>query len=191
METSKEEIKPENRQAGRRFFVEDEFFDRYASLCGWKGYVVYTALCRYANKKRSCFPSVEQLSRKLGIAENSVKRGISELRKWSIIKVEKAKRENGTWKNNCYCLLDSSKWKKIPETAEGLGKNCHSPPLTHYNHSSVVTHQNTEENLNHSSPVTNPQSSQRLDHSPVVINPEPPQRVQSNNFGDIPIFLLS
>lgn len=162
-----------NEKGCGKFVVADEFIDQYAAVCGWKGLAVYIALCRYANKERQCFPSIAQLAKKLGIAANSVKRGLGELRQWNIIKVEKSKRTNGTWKNNVYSLLDRSKWQIIPTSPESFERD-QRPPIPQpqlsqsLGYSPTMTKPELSQGLNHSSGVTKPQPPQRPDHSPGV-----------------------
>ena len=91
--------------------MDDAYLDGYARLCGWKATLVYLALCRHANKDQYCFPGIQLLAERLAISENSVKRGIQQLRHWQIIEVRREKRQNGTWRNNVYVLLDKSAWR--------------------------------------------------------------------------------
>lgn len=96
------------------FIIDDAYLNGYAKLCGWKATLVYLALCRHSGKNQSCFPGIETMATKLAISTDSIKRGIKILVDWNIVKVSRAKRENGTWKNNFYVLLDKSVWKEKP-----------------------------------------------------------------------------
>lgn len=106
-------------KATGKFFVEDDFFDNYASLCGRKATQVYCVLCRYANEDRQCSPSIKLLATKLGISRDLVIAGIKTLEAWKIIEVQKTRRNNGTWVNHSYKILDKNQWRK-PECQNNI-----------------------------------------------------------------------
>ena len=49
---------------------------------------IYSMLCTYANKERTCFPSIATLADTGGVHQNTIKRGIKELKDKNYIKRE-------------------------------------------------------------------------------------------------------
>jgi DNA-binding transcriptional regulator GbsR (MarR family) len=94
-----------------KFFIDDNYIDTFAKLCGANSTLVYLCLCRHSNfYSQQCFPAVETISYEMGISNSSVSRGIEELLKYNIIKVEKKKQNDGTFLGNIYTLFDKSVW---------------------------------------------------------------------------------
>jgi len=111
-----------------KFFIDDKYLNGYAKLCGWQATLVYIALCRHANEDQESFPSIKLLQEKLGIARNSVIKGLERLEQANIIKIEKRKGESGKWINNAYILLDKSVWKRIKPIKSKRGNYSHRVP---------------------------------------------------------------
>lgn len=107
-----------DKRVKEKFMMDDAYLNGYAKLCGWKATLVYLSLCRHTDKNQHCFPSEKLIAREFSISTKSVARGIKDLKKWNIIDVRKEIRENGTWKNNSYILLDKSVWKPKPNYKE-------------------------------------------------------------------------
>lgn len=110
------------------FQVDDEYLNGYAKLCGIQATGVYLSLCRHANKQQQCFPSKKLVANELAISERGVYSAVKELEKWNIIKVEEqGRKENGSFKNKLYTLLDKKYWKNKPQAINADGKIEHQP----------------------------------------------------------------
>ena len=116
---------------GNFFRVDDEYLNGYAKLCGINATGVYLSMCRHANKQQQCFPSKKLISEELAISERSVYSAIKKLEEWEIIKVEyQGRKENGSFKNLLYTLLNKTDWRKKPSANCAVGKKRHSPSAT-------------------------------------------------------------
>jgi DNA-binding Lrp family transcriptional regulator len=113
----------------KRFFqVDDEYLNGYAKLCGIHATGVYFSLCRHANKEQTCFPSKKLIARELSISERTVYTAIKKLEEWDIIKIEsQGRKDNGSFKNLIYILLDKSQWKDKPSANCAVGKKQQPP----------------------------------------------------------------
>lgn len=105
-----------------KFFVDDEYLNGYAKLCGPNATMVYLCLCRHSDRHQESFPSVESMATKTGISRDSVMRGIKILVDWNIISKERERREDAKWLNNRYVLLDKSVWKPKPSSTQQHGE---------------------------------------------------------------------
>ena len=111
-----------------KFFVDDEYLNGYAKLCGISATGVYFVLCRHADKKQECFPSKKLIAEKLGITERTVYSAIKILEEWRIIeRREQGRKSNGSFKKHIYILLDKKKWKTKPQANITVGKKRHYP----------------------------------------------------------------
>lgn len=104
-----QEIKVRSRRTESRFYIDNEFLNGYAAKVGWKGHIVYSALCRH-EKNGIAFPGLRHLARELGVSVSTAQRGIKELVKWNIIQIEKPNKKNLPF---TYWLIDYSDWKEI------------------------------------------------------------------------------
>ena len=98
-----------------KFFVDDVYLNGYAKKCGPYASLVYFCLCRHVDKDQSCFPSIELMSNKLAISENTVKRAIKTLLDYKIIAISRKRSTKGTFNFNIYHLRDKSEWKEVPD----------------------------------------------------------------------------
>jgi hypothetical protein len=105
----------------QHFIVDDEYLNGYAKLCGPSATLVYLCLCRHSDRHQESFPSVQLTAEKTGISRDSVMRGIKKLIEWNIISKERDRREDATWLNNRYILLDKTVWKAKPSSTEQHG----------------------------------------------------------------------
>jgi len=94
-----------------KFVVDDQFLNGYAKFVGIYAVGVYSSLCRHANKKQKCWPSIEKIKQELDIGRNSIIQAIKRLSFWNIIK----KIRVGKKLTNRYYLVDKSEWKSISE----------------------------------------------------------------------------
>jgi len=99
-----------------KFTIDDEFEDYYASVCGWKAQIVYSALCRYASKDQTCFPSISTLAERKGVSRDTILEGLRILEEWNIIMTKKIKNKNGI--HNEYILLDKSVWNPLDKVVD-------------------------------------------------------------------------
>lgn len=110
-----------DQRVKEKFFIDDEYLNGYAKLCGSHATLVYISLCRHADKDQKCFPSKKLIAEELAISERSVYNGIISLQEWNIIKFEQSKKSDGTFKNNTYVLLDKTEWKSKPQATGADG----------------------------------------------------------------------
>lgn len=138
--------------------MDDEYLNGYAKLCGINATGVYLSLCRHANKEQRCFPSKKLIAEELAISERSVYTALKTLEIQHIIKIEQqGRKEDGSFKNLVYTLLDKKVWTDKPSATGAVGKKRQSPSAnddttrrqqvpnkethinqTHINHSNAV-----------------------------------------------------
>ena len=109
-----------------KFFMNDLVLDKYARYLGIYATGVYMSLCRHFNYATgTCFPSKETMAQKLGISERKVYDAIKQLKELNLIQVtSQGKKEDGSYKNNVYKLLDKSHWlDPLLFYADGTGKH--------------------------------------------------------------------
>ena len=80
--------------------IDNEYIDNMARLCGWKGTIVYSSLCRHAEISPLEPLSVKAMAKEHGVEEDTILTGIKELEKRNVIAVDTK-----------YTLLDKSKWE--------------------------------------------------------------------------------
>jgi hypothetical protein len=80
-----------NNGAGGFFRVQDRLFDWYGQLLGPIAIAVYNYLARCADQDGCCFPSYEDIARKVGISRSSALRAIAKLVKYKLITVKRRK----------------------------------------------------------------------------------------------------
>lgn len=107
-----EEIIIRDLRRKTKFFVDDEYLNGYAKKCGTTATAVYLSLCRHADKKQKCYPSIKKIAEEHNISVRSVYRGLDILEKYNIIKRKRA----GKQLTNRYYLLDKSEWCDVPKT---------------------------------------------------------------------------
>jgi Helix-turn-helix domain len=101
-----------DKRVKEKFIMDDAYLNGQAKICGWQATLVYNSLCRHANIDQESFPSIRLIMEELGIGRNTTLKGLENLEKYNVIKIEKARAENGKWINNTYTLLDKSVWVK-------------------------------------------------------------------------------
>lgn len=113
----------------KSFLINDEYLNGYAKLCGINATGVYVSLCRHANKEQTCFPSKKLMAEELSISERSVYTALKQLEKYNIVNVEEqGRKNNGSFLNKLYTLINKRYWKKKEPQANGaVGKKRHSP----------------------------------------------------------------
>ena len=111
-----------------KFQIDDAYLNGYARHCGPMATLVYLSLCRHANSEQQCFPSKKLIGEELNIGERSVYNGLKTLEEWNIIKVEPQERkDDGSYRNNTYTLLDKSVWKPKPQAPGAVSTKLHDP----------------------------------------------------------------
>lgn len=91
--------------------LDDEYLNGMARLCGWQATLVYNSLCRHSSKEQECFPSQKLMAEQHGVSRPTILKGLENLEKRNVIKIEKIRSKGGQWLNNKYILLDKSEWK--------------------------------------------------------------------------------
>jgi len=141
-----ETFKIRDMRKKEKYFVDDEYLNGYAKLCGIYATGVYISLCRHANKEQTCFPSIRLIAQELRIAEKSVRNSLKKLVYWNIIKITTGRRrKGGVYAPNHYALLDRSEWKQKPEVYHTDGTPRQEPEVsqdTNQRHS--VPHKDTQ-----------------------------------------------
>lgn len=97
------------------YMVDDEYLNGYAEVCGIYATGVYNVLCRHADfHTQVSFPSIELISKKLGISPTTVKRALNTLMEYGIIKKDRVRNpKTGRWKHNSYTLVNKIRWVPI------------------------------------------------------------------------------
>lgn len=132
-----------------KFWLDDVYLNGYAKYLKPMATAVYLSLCRHADKEQSCFPAEVTIAEEHGICEKTVRNKVTLLKKWNIIRIERARRESGKWLCNTYFLLDKSEWIK-PEVkftaCQTTGKKFqnHRQQLPTKDSHLKVTHNNSE-----------------------------------------------
>jgi hypothetical protein len=123
---------------------------------------------------------------KLGISARSVIRGLAVLIEWNIISKERERREDATWLNNRYTLLDKSVWKPKPSATQSDGSQVtiktepsdkNDASQVPHSHTKVSTYKDTQEKDTH--PPEIPifiELFSLINPSYKILYPRPPQR---------------
>jgi biotin operon repressor len=91
--------------AGGYFRVQDRLFDWYGQLLGSIAIAVYNYLARCAGQNGCCFPSYEDIARKVGISRRAAITAITKLGRYGLIEIQhrKNRREKrGNYTSNRY-----------------------------------------------------------------------------------------
>jgi hypothetical protein len=94
-----------NDGAGGYFRVQDRLFDWYGQLLGPIAIAVYNYLARCADQDGCCFPSYEDIARKVGISRRAAIMAITKLGRYGLIEIQhrKNRREKrGNYTSNRY-----------------------------------------------------------------------------------------
>lgn len=150
-----DEFKIRDTRIKEKYFMDDEYLNGYAKLCGIYATGVYISLCRHSNIKQTCFPSISLIARELDISEKTVRNSLKTLTHWKIIKVQKGKRrQGGMYAPNNYTLLDKSEWKQKPEVSRTAGTTRQSPEVSQvFNHGYGIPHKDTQIKDTHSKDI--------------------------------------
>lgn len=109
------EFKIRDKRKSRQFYIDNEFVDGYSKQVGWQASLVYLALVRHS-RNNVCFPSHTHLSSELNTSISSIKRGLSQLEKYNIIRIIMRTNTEKGRASNIYELQDYSVWKKDLKT---------------------------------------------------------------------------
>ena len=97
-----------------QFKIDDKYINGYAKLCSVYATAVYNSLSRHAQfSTQECWPSIEKIAEQHNISRPSVIKGIKDLEKWNIIKIDKKKDAKGRQEPNLYLLIDKSNWRPV------------------------------------------------------------------------------
>jgi len=104
------------------FRIDDQFLNGYAKFLGVYAVGVYVSLCRHADKKQKCFPSIKRIAEELDIGRNSVIESLKRLDFWNIVRKER----EGKQLTNRYYLIDKNQWRAINEVSlKEYSEVCH------------------------------------------------------------------
>lgn len=110
------------------FWVNNEYIDTCAKLCGPIATCVYISLCRHADKIQTCFPSKKLISEEFNISERAVYTAIKILEKYNVIQsVNRGRRKDGSYKSLSYILINKTQWQLVPSATGAYGKKRHKP----------------------------------------------------------------
>lgn len=90
-----------------QYIIDDKFLNGYAKYVSIYGVGVYCSLCRHADKKQKCYPSIQKMAEELNISKPMVIYGLWTLEFFNIIK----RKRLGKQCNNRYFLIDKRCWK--------------------------------------------------------------------------------
>ena len=113
-----------DKRKKEKFMMDDVYLNGQARICGWQATLVYVSLCRHASKDQESFPSIKLMANELAVSPETIRKGVENLQKYNVIKVERKKTKFGDWASNTYILLDKSEWKEIgvlADTNHGTG----------------------------------------------------------------------
>jgi hypothetical protein len=99
-----------DKRQKEKYMMDDEYLNGMARLCGWKGTIVYTSLCRHASKDQECFPSIKLMAEQHDVGKDTILKGLKILEERKVIEIKKTRSKGGQWLNNTYILLDKSEW---------------------------------------------------------------------------------
>jgi hypothetical protein len=98
-----------------KFWIDNDYINGYAKLCGADATLVYISLCRHANYyTQTAFPSQSMIAKEFNITIRRVRKGIKQLVLYNIIQVEQERKEDGRFSHYVYTLLDKSQWQSLP-----------------------------------------------------------------------------
>lgn len=101
-----------DKRVKEKFLIDDQYLNGQAKICGWQATLAYISLCRHCDKNQESFPSIQLMRKELKIGRNTIIKGLKNLEKFNVIKIEKTRAKNGKWVNNIYILIDKSEWNK-------------------------------------------------------------------------------
>ena len=110
------------------FLVENIFFDRIARHLSPHNSTVYFYLCRRAEiDKQTCFPSRELIAKETNMSVRTVGDSINKLEKLDLIYIWRSKKADGSFQNNLYTLLNTTKWEYQPQANNAVGIKVQAP----------------------------------------------------------------
>ncbi len=124
------------------FIVDDAYLNGFARLLGPYASMVYFTLCRHADSRQLCFPSISLIAEKVGISERQVMRCIRKLQEHNIIRIKKRPRHNA----NVYHLLDKTQWIRAA-SSDSQSVVTHSHPSSDSQSLVLVTHSHPKETI--------------------------------------------
>ena len=117
------EIKVRSKRTENRYYIDNEFLNGYAAKVGWKGHIVYSALCRH-EKNGKAFPGLRHLAKELGVSVATVARGVKILEEYNIIQIEKPEKKNQSF---TYWITNYINWKDIDKKNKWFNQSRVSP----------------------------------------------------------------
>lgn len=88
------------------YIVQNDVLDKYGATIGPLGIAVYNALCRFASRSGTSFPSLQTISTLVGMSRPSVVKYLKILKDNGLIEIELRKTDAGDSDSNWYTIKD-------------------------------------------------------------------------------------
>ena len=88
------------------YIVDNAVIDIHGKQLKPNGIAVYNALCRYADREGTCYPSIMAIAKKIGASRCTVLRAIQKLVSLGLVEVETRYSSNGDRASNLYILCE-------------------------------------------------------------------------------------
>ena len=88
------------------YIVDNALLDIHGHQLKPNGIAVYNALCRFADREGTCYPSIQTIARKIGIGRSTVIKAIQTLVSLGLVEVETRYSSNGDKDSNLYILCE-------------------------------------------------------------------------------------
>ena len=95
-----------NRRKHPFYIVDNAVLDIYGPQLKPNGIAVYNALCRYADREGTCYPSIKTIATKIGVGRCTVIKAIQKLVSLGLVEIETRYSSNGDKDSNLYILLE-------------------------------------------------------------------------------------
>ncbi len=111
-------IEIRDQRSRKMYRIDDSYIDLgYSRECKPAATAVYNSLCRHADPRQECFPSIDGIAEQHGMTSRTVIRATKILEKFRIIKIIRRKSaKTNRQMSNVYVLLAASEWKPIRVT---------------------------------------------------------------------------
>lgn len=88
--------------------LQNEVLDRYGHIIGPNGIAVYCALCRFASREGTSFPSLHKIAVLTGMSRPTVVKYLKVLKEHGLISIETRKTDAGDSDSNWYTIKNAS-----------------------------------------------------------------------------------
>lgn len=90
------------------YIVQNDVLDRFGHIIGPNGIAVYNALCRYASRDGTSFPSLHKIGALTGMSRPTVVKYLKVLKEYGLIDIETRKTDAGDSDSNWYTIKNAS-----------------------------------------------------------------------------------